>query len=118
MMVILGCANITNVNTYAVHPGVVDTELSRHFDSIIPGTAWLYQRVGGLFIKSPLQGAQTTLYCALDKKCERETGLYYADCKVKSTARRAKNPETAKELWTQSWKLVGLDENYNPFQPA
>ncbi|KAI5739272.1 hypothetical protein M8J77_017177 [Diaphorina citri] len=111
-------ANITNVNTYAVHPGVVDTELSRHFDSIIPGTAWLYQRVGGLFIKSPLQGAQTTLYCALDKKCERETGLYYADCKVKSTARRAKNPETAKELWTQSWKLVGLDENYNPFQPA
>lgn len=108
-----------NVNTYAVHPGVVDTELSRHFDSsVLPGAAWLYQHIGGLFIKSPEQGAQTTLYCALDPKCESQTGLYYVDCKKKEPARRAKKEETAKELWTESWKLVGLGDNYDPFTPA
>uniref|UniRef100_A0A8D8TR98 Retinol dehydrogenase 11 n=1 Tax=Cacopsylla melanoneura TaxID=428564 RepID=A0A8D8TR98_9HEMI len=106
------------VTTYAVHPGVVDTELSRHFDSImIPGMAWLYQKIGGLFIKSPEQGAQTTLYCALDENCVEQSGLYYADCKVKEPARRAKNTEKAKDLWTHSWKLVGLNESYDPFQP-
>lgn len=31
-----------------------------------------------LFIKTPIQGAQTTLYCSLDEKCANETGLYYA----------------------------------------
>lgn len=109
----------TKVNTYAVHPGVVDTELSRHFDSfILPGAAWFYQRIGGLFIKTPEQGAQTTLYCALDKKCEDQSGLYYADCKNKEPARRARKDETAKELWKESWKMVGLEDTYDPFRPA
>lgn len=66
------------MNVYSLHPGVVDTELSRHLDSAaFPGAKWMYDTVGCLFMKTPEQGAQTTLYCAVDEKTANETGLYY-----------------------------------------
>lgn len=71
-------ANIADINTYSLHPGVIATELGRHLDSaIFPGVRFMFQKVGKVFIKSPEQGAQTTIYCALDDKCANETGLYY-----------------------------------------
>ena len=31
--------------------------------------------------KSPKQGAQTTIYCAVDESISHESGHYYKDCK-------------------------------------
>lgn len=68
----------TGVTVYSLHPGVVDTNLSRHLDkTVFPGAKWMFQNLGGVFMKSPEQGAQTTLYCAVDEKTANETGLYY-----------------------------------------
>lgn len=68
------------------------------------------------FVKTPEQGAQTTIYCAVDEKLEKESGKYYSDCAVKEPSKNAKNIEDAEKLWNISWKLVGLNENYNPFK--
>ena len=56
---------------------------------------------------TPLQGAQTTLYCCLDDKIEKQSGHYYAKCKREDV--KIKNvKESQKMLWEFSMKTVGL----------
>lgn len=99
-----------------MHPGVIRTEIGRHFNSIyFPGFRSLLKYTIGWFIKSPEQGAQTTIYCAVDEKCANESGLYYSECGVAEQSAGAKREEDARKLWDVSWKLVGLDDDYNPF---
>ncbi|XP_060849468.1 retinol dehydrogenase 12-like isoform X2 [Rhopalosiphum padi] len=101
----------TRVHVYSLHPGIVNTELARTVDQVyFPGT-WLLGRVI-LFpwVKTPEQGAQTTLHCSIDEKAGEETGLYYSDCKVKEPSASAKDPELAKKLWVKSMEMVGLND--------
>lgn len=75
----------TGVTVYSLHPGVIRTELGRHLFQ----TWALWKRV--LFslllflIKNPWEGAQTTIYCAVDESIANQSGLYYrqaiTDCK-------------------------------------
>nr|CAD7414068.1 unnamed protein product [Timema poppensis] len=68
----------TGVTVNAVHPGIVDTELTRHmsfFNSTL--SALLLKPFVWLFIKSPRQGAQTTLYAVLDENLQHKTGIYF-----------------------------------------
>lgn len=68
----------TGVTTYSLHPGIINTELGRHLHSSHPWGMWFIMQMTKYFIKTPVQGAQTTLYCSLDEECANETGLYYA----------------------------------------
>lgn len=63
---------------YSLHPGIVNTELGRTVDEVYFPGLWLLGRVI-LFplVKTPEQGAQTTLHCSIDEKAGEETGLYY-----------------------------------------
>ncbi|XP_050435983.1 retinol dehydrogenase 12-like isoform X2 [Adelges cooleyi] len=107
----------TGVNVYAVNPGVVHTNLSRYVDqTVFPGASWLYNGFTKLIVKTPRQGCQTTLHCALDSGCANETGLYYSDCKIADPSPAAKDKETAAKLWEVSCKLVNLDAEYDPFK--
>ncbi|RZF45182.1 hypothetical protein LSTR_LSTR009953 [Laodelphax striatellus] len=100
------------VNVYAVHPGVVKTELGRHLDEVyFTGARTLARTLGYFLLKTPEQGAQTTLYCALSEQAANETGLYYSDCHVKEPAPQAKDMEKAKRLWKESMEMVGLTED-------
>lgn len=62
---------------YSLHPGVIQTELGRNVDLISPTIKFLWRLCARWAIKSPEQGAQTTLHCALDEQAGNETGLYY-----------------------------------------
>lgn len=84
-------------------------------DTYFWGFRWLVRMVFGMFIKTPEQGAQTTIYCAVDEHAGKQTGLYYAECEVTEPSPEAKKEEDARKLWNISLKLVGLDENYNLF---
>nr|CAD7462500.1 unnamed protein product [Timema tahoe] len=67
----------TRVTVNAVHPGIVDTELTRHMSFFNSTLSSLFLKpFVWLFIKSPRQGAQTTLYAALDENLEHKTGIY------------------------------------------
>ena len=65
----------------AVHPGVVDTELGRHIMKpggiaalaiqIIKYTPFIW------LFKNAVQGAQTTIYCAVSPELLHTTGLYF-----------------------------------------
>lgn len=66
------------VNVYSLHPGVVRTELGRHLNSsFLPGIRYIVKAVLYPFDKTPEQGAQTTIYCAIDENLANETGCYY-----------------------------------------
>lgn len=66
------------MHVYSLHPGIVQTELGRTVDQVyFPGTRFLVNLFLYPFIKTPKQGAQTTLYCSIDEKAGEENGLYY-----------------------------------------
>ena len=60
------------------------------------------------FMKTPFYGAQTTLYCALDKDIERNTVLYYSDCAEAKPSSQALIEADQKRLWQISEETVGL----------
>ncbi|XP_026479135.1 retinol dehydrogenase 11-like [Ctenocephalides felis] len=101
------------VTTYSLHPGIIHTELGRHLDStIFPGMRWIWRSIiGPWFAKTPQQGAQTTIYCAVDDQCEEESGLYYSDCRAVRPSRAALDEEAAVKLWEISLKLVGIEND-------
>uniref|UniRef100_A0A1B6HUV6 Uncharacterized protein n=1 Tax=Homalodisca liturata TaxID=320908 RepID=A0A1B6HUV6_9HEMI len=95
----------TEVNVYSVHPGAVDTDLPRH---LVSGPWKVFRFFANWFLKTPEQGAQTTIYCAVDEKAANETGLYYSDCAVATTTAMAQDDELAKRLWDTSLDMVKL----------
>lgn len=98
----------TGVTVYSLHPGVIRTELGRHF---FPTLA-LWKRIIAMplimLIKSPWEGAQTTIYCAVDESLANVSGLYYSDCAPKTAAPQAQDDAAAKKLWDLSASMVGL----------
>lgn len=85
----------TQVSTYSLHPGVVDTEIWR----ALPNWARPLLRLRGLLTAE--QGALTTLHCALQAP-QSETGLYYADCQPTAPAPLGQDAELARALWERS----------------
>jgi retinol dehydrogenase 12 len=85
----------TGVTTYALHPGVVATDIWRS----LPGPL---AAVAKWFMLGEEQGAATTLHCATSAGAGRETGLYYEKCRVREPAPLARDDALARRLWEQS----------------
>jgi NAD(P)-dependent dehydrogenase (short-subunit alcohol dehydrogenase family) len=89
----------TGVSSYSLHPGVVDTEVWRE----LPAFLRPLLRLRGLL--TPEEGAQTTLYCALQAPAS-ESGLYYDKSRIKTPSRIAQDAHLAEQLWHQSLQWV------------
>ena len=65
--------------------------------------------VYGNMVKTPWEGAQTTIYCAVSEEMEGVTGQYLADCRVKKTNNpQATDDQIAEKLWEVSARLTKL----------
>ena len=95
----------THVTVNAVHPGVVSTELGRH--SLVSSIIFLFF---WYFVKTPLQGAQTVIHCAVSEEMEGISGKYLKDCQTVEPSKGAQDDDAAKKLWEVSVNLVGLDK--------
>ncbi|MEY4361053.1 MAG: hypothetical protein RL391_359 [Actinomycetota bacterium] len=108
------------VRAFAVHPGVIQTELGRYMTPEVLGT--LMSRIGDrptpMTWKTPEQGAATSVWAATSPKLAGRGGEYCEDVEVSpvvdddapdgiGVARRAVDPERAKALWSLSERLVG-----------
>ncbi|XP_045143911.1 retinol dehydrogenase 11 isoform X2 [Echinops telfairi] len=93
----------SGVTTYAVHPGSVNSELTR-YSTFMTCMWWLFS----CFLKTPEQGAQTSLHCALTEGLERLSGEYFSDCRVGWVSAQARNETVARRLWDVSCDLLGL----------
>ena len=92
----------TNVTTYALHPGVVATDVWRR----VPGPVrWVMKK----FMVTPEEGAQTSIRCATAPELASETGRYYdRDGKERKPNKLANDEQLAKELWSKSAEWTGL----------
>lgn len=90
---------------------MISTDLGRHFDeTYFYGASWLFGSFFRWFLKTPEQGAQTTIFCCVDENLIKQNGLYYVDCVEKTPSKRAQNMDDAKKLWEISLKIVGLKQ--------
>lgn len=85
-----------DVKTYAVHPGVVDTNIFPTF--IKP---FVRNR------RTPEQGAETSIWCATSPELGGETGRYYAYKKERRPSDAARDDRLAAELWLRSERWSG-----------
>merc|ERR1712025_599134 len=99
----------SGVNAYALHPGVIKTELGRHMEGMGPVMKMMW-RCCGAFIKTPENGANTTIYCSVEESIADHNGRYYSDCAEKSPASQAENMDDAKKLWELSEGLVKMQQ--------
>uniref|UniRef100_A0A3Q1G5F4 Retinol dehydrogenase 12, like n=1 Tax=Acanthochromis polyacanthus TaxID=80966 RepID=A0A3Q1G5F4_9TELE len=94
----------TGVTTYSLHPGAVKTDLQRHAKG---GWSFLLS-LSRPFFKNAVQGAQTSIYCAVEPSLENETGLYYSDCARTSCSSAGKDDDMAQKLWELSCRMLNI----------
>ncbi len=86
-------------NTYAVHPGFVDT-------NIYP--FWLRPFLKMRLISAE-EGAATTIWCATDESLSDESGGYYREMMRVPPSDAAQDAELAAQLWERSERWCGLE---------
>ncbi|MBX7080185.1 MAG: SDR family NAD(P)-dependent oxidoreductase [Nannocystaceae bacterium] len=87
-----------DVASFAVHPGVIPTPLSRSM-----GTGGvLFRLVGRPFMKSVAQGAATTVFAATHPALAGHSGAYLADCGLDTPSAQAQDDALAQALWQAS----------------
>ncbi len=91
------------INTYAVHPGIVNTELTRNMtdNSMVSRiTRWIAP-VAKYLMVTPLTGALTSLRCALDQELAAPefSGKYWANMKETQPSKLAQDPANPPRYW-------------------
>jgi len=96
----------TDVTATVVHPGVARTAFGA--EDPTPGMRALIA-VARPFMKTPAQGAATSIFAASSPQVEGVTGVYFARSKAKKSSKRSYDREAAARLWTVSEQLAGLN---------
>ena len=90
----------TGVTTYALHPGVVASDVWR-------SVPWPLRPLIKLRMISTEEGAATTLHCATAPELTLESSLYYDKCKARAPSGPAGDAALAAELWNRSEAWTG-----------
>ncbi|XP_063054776.1 retinol dehydrogenase 12 [Engraulis encrasicolus] len=100
----------SGITSYSLHPGVIRTELGRHVESWFPFLRSILMLPSYMFMKTPRQGAQTSIYCAVTEGLESKSGCYFSDCREKQTSPEGRDDVAARRLWEVSARLVGISD--------
>ncbi|XP_068146408.1 retinol dehydrogenase 12 isoform X1 [Drosophila tropicalis] len=103
----------TGVTVNAVNPGIADTEIARNIMFFqTPIAQYVAETtLKPLFwsvMKTPKNGAQTTLFAALDPDLNQVSGVYFSECSLKQVAPVGCDDKMAKWLWAKSEKWTGI----------
>jgi NAD(P)-dependent dehydrogenase (short-subunit alcohol dehydrogenase family) len=93
----------SGVSANALHPGGIRSNLGRSDGKALE----VVRKLVGLFLKTPEEGARTSLYLASSPEVEGVSGRYYAKCRERTPAAHARDPELARRLWERSEELTG-----------
>ncbi len=87
-----------SVETFALHPGVIATNLSRSMGF----SGVLFRLLGGPFMKSIPEGAATQVYAATSSELDGQSGAYLSDCAVARPSSDALDDELAARVWERT----------------
>lgn len=93
----------TTTTSNTVHPGVILTNLGRHFDQWKLVAARL---IGWTFMKSVEAGAATTCYVATHPSLASVSGHYFVDCNPELPGFHMEDQAMAAKLWEVSEQLT------------
>jgi len=94
----------TPVTTYALHPGMVASNIWR---SLPLPVQWFSK----LFMLSNEQGAETPRYCATAPELATTSGRYYEHNREVQPSPLAEDPALAQELWARTEAALGAPTN-------
>lgn len=95
----------SGVTATSLHPGVVRTNFG------VEDQAWyftLMSRVVYPLLKTPAQGARTSIYLASSPDVDGVTGQFFINRRPKAAKKVAYDPDMTARLWQVSADLVGL----------
>jgi NAD(P)-dependent dehydrogenase (short-subunit alcohol dehydrogenase family) len=95
----------TGVTATVLHPGVVRTEFGAEDPSLF---ARLFVPLARPFMKTPQQGAETSIHLASSPQVEGVTGTYFAKGKPRRSNPASYDEGAAARLWQVSAELVAL----------
>ncbi len=96
------------VNTLS--PGMVRSEFARDFRGFFAFMVRLWR----VFMISPRQGAETSVYLATSPEVEGVTGSYFVKSRAAKSSRTSHDRDLARRLWQVSAELTGLDPQAIP----
>lgn len=98
------------INTYAVHPGVVATELFRNMtdDSLMSRITRWAAPLSKYILATPITGALTTIRCAVDPELAGAefSGKYWGNMQEKKPSELALDPANPPRLWEVTESLL------------
>jgi retinol dehydrogenase 14 len=95
----------TPVTANALHPGVVNTLFGTEDPAGVQRLLVPFMRP---FMKTPAQGAATSIHLASAPDLEQVTGRYFVNSKPKKSSKHSYDQATAARLWQVSADLVDL----------
>ncbi|RNA31783.1 retinol dehydrogenase 13-like [Brachionus plicatilis] len=102
----------TNVTTFSVHPGSIRSEAGRYLVDVYGWIAYFFQFLLKpwklWFLKNAEEGAQTSIYCAVEEGLSDLSGSYFKDCQPGKLLPHALSDSDANKLWDLSEKLTNL----------
>lgn len=93
------------VTVNAVHPGAIHTGIAGEKRLI----AYVFGLIVTFYGKTPWEGAQTTVYAAVDDRFATDTGLYLENCAKSVVSRRLLNKKMVENTFQSSLSLCHLD---------
>ncbi|OQR78768.1 retinol dehydrogenase 14-like [Tropilaelaps mercedesae] len=93
---------------FSCTPGTCSTNIARNFPWYVRHTLG---RISNFFSRSPIEGAQTIVYLAVDPKLSNSpyNGQYFVDCEMEPLLAFAKDRAVSAKLFAVSERLTGAD---------
>lgn len=94
------------ISSFAVHPGMVCTDLLRSWPGL---TGNVLRAAARVLFKSPEDGCQSIVHCAVADKLREHSGKAFENCRHLHIKKFAKDADLGKKLWNMSLHLCNLD---------
>uniref|UniRef100_A0A665WF13 Si:dkey-73n8.3 n=1 Tax=Echeneis naucrates TaxID=173247 RepID=A0A665WF13_ECHNA len=95
---------VLGVTAYAVDPGIVNTEITRHLRRPLLDISKYFS----FLVRTPAEGASTAIYCTVTPENQLLNGGYYSNCRSSQSCRAGQDDGTALKLWAVSCHLLGI----------
>jgi NAD(P)-dependent dehydrogenase (short-subunit alcohol dehydrogenase family) len=95
---------------FATHPGMVATRMAQDGDSRLGSLLW---KAGSRWMRTPEEGAATSVYLASEPDIEHHTGGYFMDEQLTSPSTAARSDRAAVRLWNASVAATDCDLEFS-----
>ncbi|XP_048765177.2 dehydrogenase/reductase SDR family member on chromosome X-like isoform X3 [Ostrea edulis] len=92
----------TNVTVNSLHPGIVETEITRSFTDLQAWKVFLQLAKLVHVTKTPFEGAKTSITAAVNPQFKATRDAFFYDMKISQTNNLARDQEKQEALWRYS----------------